>query len=108
MGAVEELFGFITSGSIAGLPPLLVMVIPFIIGLVIGYLAHKVLKTAIIAGVILVVVSYFGFFGLSLDALKGLAETYGPMIIQYGTLLIGMLPIGVGFIVGAIIGFIFS
>jgi uncharacterized membrane protein (Fun14 family) len=108
MGAIEELIGFITSGSIAGLPPLLVMLIPFIIGLVIGYLVHKVLKIAIIAAVILVIVCYFGFFGLSLDALKTMSETYGPMVIQYGTLLIGILPIGLGFIVGLIIGFIFS
>jgi uncharacterized membrane protein (Fun14 family) len=108
MGAIEEVFGFITSGTIGGLPPLLVMIIPFILGLIVGYLVHKVLKIAIIAAVILVVVSYFGFFGLSLDVLKTTAETYGPMAIQYGTLLIGMLPIGLGFIVGLIIGFIFS
>ncbi|XHH10526.1 MAG: hypothetical protein ACFCUE_07825 [Candidatus Bathyarchaeia archaeon] len=108
MGALEEVFGFITSGTIAGLPPLVVMIIPFILGIIVGYLVHKVLKIAIIAAVILVVVSYLGFFGLSLDALKTTAETYGPMAIQYGTLLIGMLPIGLGFIVGLIIGFIFS
>lgn len=108
MSAIEEVLGFITSGSIAGLPPLVVMIIPLILGIIVGYLVHKVLKIAIIAAVILVVVSYLGFFGLSLDALKGVAETYGPMAIQYGALLIGILPIGIGFIVGLIIGFIFS
>jgi uncharacterized membrane protein (Fun14 family) len=108
MGALEEVFSFITSGSIGGLPPILVMIIPFILGLIVGYLVHKVLKIAIIAAVILVVVSYFGFFGLSLGALKNLAETYGPMVIQYGVLLIGILPIGIGFIVGLVVGFIFS
>jgi uncharacterized membrane protein (Fun14 family) len=108
MSAIEEVFGFITSGTIGGLPPLLVMIIPFILGLIVGYLVHKVLKIAIVAAVILVVVSYLGFFGLSLDALQGVAETYGPIAIQYGTLLIGILPIGIGFIVGLVIGFIFS
>jgi uncharacterized membrane protein (Fun14 family) len=108
VGVLEDIFGFITSGSIGGLPPIVVMIIPFVIGLIVGYLVHKVLKIAIIAGIILVVVSYFGFFGLSLGALKDLADKYGPIAVQYGTLLIGMLPLGLGFIVGLIIGFIFS
>jgi uncharacterized membrane protein (Fun14 family) len=108
LGAIEDVFGFITSGSIGGLPPIVVMIIPFILGLVVGYLVHKMLKIAIIAAIILVVVSYFGFFGLSLGALKNLSDTYGPIVVQYGTLLIGILPLGIGFIVGLIIGFIFS
>ena len=108
MGALEDVFGFITSGSIAGLPPIVVMIIPFVIGLIVGYLVHKMLKIAIIAAIILVVVAYFGFFGLSLGALKDLADIYGPIAIQYGTLLMGMLPLGIGLIVGFIIGFIFS
>ncbi len=84
------------------------MIIPFILGLVVGYLAHKMLKIAIIAAIILLVVSYFGFFGLSLGALKGLSDTYGSIVVQYGVLLIGMLPLGIGLIAGVIIGFIFS
>ena len=108
MGVLEDIFGFITSGSIGGLPPIVVMIIPFIIGLIVGYLVHKVLKIAIIAAIILVIVAYFGFFGLSLGALKGISDTYGPIAIQYGVLLMGMLPLGLGLIVGFIIGFIFS
>jgi uncharacterized membrane protein (Fun14 family) len=108
LGVLEDIFGFITSGSIGGLPPIVVMIIPFIIGLIVGYLFHKVLKIAIIAAIILVIVAYFGFFGLSLGALKGIADTYGPIAIQYGVLLMGMLPLGLGLIVGFIIGFIFS
>ena len=108
MGVLEDIFGFITSGSIGGLPPIVIMIIPFVIGLVVGYLVHKMLKIAIIAAVILVVVSYFGFFGLSLVALKELSDKYGPIAVQYGALLIGMLPLGIGLIVGFIIGFIFS
>ena len=108
MGVFEDIFGFITSGSIGGLPPIVIMIIPFVIGLIVGYLVHKMLKIAIIAAIILVVVSYFGFFGLSLGALQNLAETYGPIAVQYGTLLMGMLPLGLGLVVGFIIGFIFS
>jgi len=108
LGAIDDVINFITSGSIGGLPPILVMIIPFVLGLIVGYLVHKMLKIAIIAGIILLVVSYLGFFGLSLGALKNLSDTYGPIVVQYGTLLIGILPLGIGFFVGLIIGFIFS
>jgi uncharacterized membrane protein (Fun14 family) len=105
---IDQLINFITSGSIGGIPPWVLMIIPFVIGLILGYLVHKFLKIAIIVAIVLVVVAYFGFFGLSLGALKGVADTYGPIAIQYGILLMGMLPIGLGFIVGLIIGFILS
>lgn len=108
MTVIDELIKFIISGSIGGIPPWVLMIIPFVIGLILGYLVHKFLKIAIIAAIVLVVVAYFGFFGLSLGALKGVADTYGPIAIQYGILLMGMLPIGIGFIVGVIIGFILS
>jgi uncharacterized membrane protein (Fun14 family) len=108
LGVLEDIFGFITSGSIGGLPPIVIMIIPFVVGLIVGYLVHKVLKIAIIAAIILVVVAYFGFFGLSIGALKNLSDTYGPIAIQYGILIIGILPLGLGFIVGLVIGFIFG
>ncbi len=102
------MFSFLTSGSIGGLPTIVIMILPFVLGLIVGYLAHKMLKIAIIAGIILVVVAYFGFFGLSLGSLQGLADKYGPMAIQYGILLIGILPLSIGFIIGAVIGFVLS
>ncbi len=108
MGVIEDTFGFITSGSIGGLPPIVIMIIPFILGLVVGFFVKKFLKIAIIAAIILVVVSYFGFFGLSLGALKDLSDKYGPVAVQYGVLLMGILPLGLGLIVGLIIGFIFA
>ena len=108
MGAIDDIFGFITSGSVSGLPTIVVMILPFIVGLILGYLVHKFLKIAIIATVILVVIAYLGFFGLSLGTLKDLATKYGPMAYQYGVLLIGILPLGLGFFVGLIIGFVFS
>ena len=108
LGAIDDVIHFITSGTIAGLPTIVVMILPFIVGLIVGYLVHKFLKIAIVAAVILVIVAYFGFFGLSLGTLKSLSDKYGPIAIQYGTLLIGILPLGLGFIIGLIIGFIFS
>ena len=108
MGAISEVFSFITSGSIAGLSPFILMIIIFGIGVVVGYIARKVLKIAIIAAVILVIVSYLGFFGLSLNGLKTAAETYGPIVIQFGAFIAGVLSVGLGFVVGLIIGFIFS
>jgi uncharacterized membrane protein (Fun14 family) len=108
LGVLEDVFGFITSGSIGGLPPIVIMIIPFVIGLIVGYLVHKMLKIAIIAAIILVVVAYFGFFGLSLGALSNIANIYGPIAVQYGILLMGMLPLGLGLIVGFVIGFVLS
>jgi uncharacterized membrane protein (Fun14 family) len=105
---IDELIQFITSGSIAGLPPIVVMIIPFIVGLIVGFFVKKSLKIAVIAAIIIFVVSYFGFFGLSLATLKDLADRYGPIAVQYGVLLIGMLPLSIGFIIGLIIGFLFG
>ena len=104
---MSDLLGRIT-GSIGGIPGIVLMIIPFIFGLIVGYLMKKMLKWAIIAAVILVIVAYFGFFGLSLGTLGGLAETYGPIAIQGAILLFGLLPIGIGFVVGLILGFIFG
>ncbi len=108
MSAIDQIINFITSGSIGGIPPYVLMIIPFVIGLIVGYLFHKVLKIAIIAAIILVVVAYFGFFGLSLGALQSIADTYGPIAIQYGILIMGILPLGLGLVVGFVIGFVFS
>jgi uncharacterized membrane protein (Fun14 family) len=108
LGVFEDIFHFIASGSIGGLPPIVVMIIPFVIGLILGYLVHKMLKIAIIAAIVLVVIAYFGFFGLSLGVLKNLADIYGPIAIQYGIIIMGMLPLGIGLAIGFVIGFIFS
>jgi uncharacterized membrane protein (Fun14 family) len=84
------------------------MIIPLIVGLIVGYFAKKFLKIAIIAAIILALVAYLGFFGLSLGALNDLVALYGPMAIQYAVLLMGVLPLGIGFIIGLVIGFVFT
>ena len=108
MDALGEVFHFITSGSIGGLSPIVVMIIIFVVGLIVGYLIHLFLKIAIIAAIVLFVIAYFGFLGLSLSALKNYASQYGSIIYQYGVLIIGILPLTIGFILGLIIGFVLS
>jgi hypothetical protein len=108
LGLLDELLGFIGSGSIGGLPPLAVMAIPFVLGLVVGVLVKKFFKIAVIAVVIIVLASYFGFFNLSLGSLKDTAARYGPLTFHYAALLLGMLPLSVGLIIGLIIGFLFG
>jgi uncharacterized membrane protein (Fun14 family) len=108
VGLLDELLGFIASGSIGGIPTWVIMIIPFIAGLIIGFFIKKMLKIAIIAAVIVIIASYLGFFGLSLGALANVAEQYGPAALHYGVLLMGMLPLGLGFVVGLILGFLFG
>ena len=108
MDAISQIFHFITNGSIGGLPPIVLMIIIFVIGVIVGYLIHLFLKIAIIAAIVLFIVAYFGFFGLSLSELKNYATQYGTIIYQYGALIIGILPLTIGFIIGLIIGFVFS
>jgi uncharacterized membrane protein (Fun14 family) len=38
--------------------------------------------------------------------MTSLVEQYGPIVVQYGTLLIGILPLGIGFIIGFGVGFL--
>ncbi len=102
---LSDLLGKIT-GNIGGLPTLAIMAVPFIVGLVVGYLIKKFLKFAVIAAIIVIVVAYFGFFGLSFATLKNLADQYGPVAIQGAIVLFGLLPLGIGFIIGLILGFI--
>ncbi len=108
LAVIDQIFHFITTGNIGGLPTYVIMIIIFALGLIVGYLVHLFLKIAIIAAIILFVVAYFGFFGLSLSALKNYATQYGPIVYQYGALIIGILPLSIGFIIGVIIGFVFA
>ncbi|HTY74520.1 MAG TPA: hypothetical protein VMD05_03030 [Candidatus Nanoarchaeia archaeon] len=105
---INDLWGFITKGTVIGLPTLVIMAIPFIVGLIVGFLVKKFLKWAIIAIVILLVLAYFGIWGLSFGKLSDWATTYGPLAMQEALLIIGILPLGLGFIIGVILGFIFG
>jgi len=108
LGLLDELLRFIGEGSIAGLPPLVVMAIPLILGLIVGFFVKKSLKRALIAGLITAAVTYLGIFSLSFDGLKDITALYGPMSVHYAVLLLGMLPLSVGLIIGLTIGFLFG
>ena len=84
------------------------MAFPFVLGLVVGFLVKRLLKIALIAGVIIALVSYFGFLNLSIGSLKDLAVKYGPLTFQYAALLLGILPLSIGLIIGLVIGFLFG
>ena len=58
------------------------------------------------AAVVLFILAYFGFFGLSLSTLKNNATLYDPIVYQYDALIIGILLVSIGFVIGVIIGFI--
>jgi uncharacterized membrane protein (Fun14 family) len=105
---LNELFGFMSSGNIGGIPTIIVMSIPFIIGLIIGFLIKKFFKIILLIAIITVISSYLGFFTINLSSLKNIADAYGPEVIHYGTMLIGMLPIGLGLLAGLVIGFLFG
>jgi uncharacterized membrane protein (Fun14 family) len=106
MSILEDVFGFITSGSISGIPTIVWMILPLIIGIIVGYFLHKFLKIAVIIGVVVAIAAYLGFFNLSTSSMTSLVEQYGPIVVQYGTLLIGILPLGIGFIIGFGVGFL--
>lgn len=106
MGLIDEVINFVVNGSIGGLPPLAVMILPFVVGLIVGFLVNKVLKIAVIAIILLAVAIYFGLYSLDIPTLQQLAQQYGPAAVQLGVLIVGVLPLSIGFIIGAIIGFI--
>jgi len=84
------------------------MNIPLVSGLIEGYLFHKFLKIAIVAVILVAVAAYLGFFTIDIGSMKDLSTKYAPIVVQYGTLIIGILPLGIGSIVGLVIGFSLS
>lgn len=108
MALLDDLLKFILGGSISGLPTLVVMAVPFLIGLFVGYLAKKLVKIAVIVGLIIAVLAFFGFINLNLEGLKDIIARYGPEAIYYAAAVMGVIPLGLGFLVGLAIGFIFG
>jgi len=118
MAIWEDLLSILSSGKIPGipseitffgLPSLAFLSIPLIAGLVLGFLVKKALKIALIGIIAVGAGLYFGV--LSMDTLKTALEigkSYGPEAMQYAAILFGMLPLGIGFIIGLIIGLKFG
>ncbi len=81
-------------------------IVQFLIGIIIGYVLKRVVKYGIIAAVIAFIAIYLGVISKStvLSAAKRIYEVTSPLLQS----IIGMVPFGVGLIVGIIIGFIFT
>ena len=62
----------------------------------------------IIGSVIVFILAYFGVWGLTFGKLQSWATTYGGIAVHETILLIAILPLGIGFVIGLIIGFIFG
>ena len=109
MSIVNELISLL-GGTIAGLPTIVVMAIPFVMGLVIGFLLKKLLKIGIILGLITLVAVYFGFISLDTVSatLRNLVDQYGPVVMSYIAVFFGIVPLGLGLIIGLALGFIFG
>jgi hypothetical protein len=98
------------TGSFSGFPSLVVMAIPLVVGLIIGFIIKKVLKIGIILAIVAVVASYFGLINLGAvtQEAKDLAAKYGPVALSYVSLFFGIVPLGIGLVIGIIIGFVFG
>ena len=101
----SDLFGYIGNNLVMSI---VLMAVPFIIGIIVGFFIKKLLKLAIIAAIILIILAYFGIFGLSFNTLGDWAVAGGAAALAGGLLLFGVLPLGIGFVIGLVLGFIFS
>jgi uncharacterized membrane protein (Fun14 family) len=109
MSIVNDLISLL-GGTISGLPTIVVLVIPLVVGLIIGFLIKKVLKIGIILAIVALIAVYFGFISLGTitQALSNLSNKYGPTAMQYVAMFFGIIPLGIGLVLGIILGFIFG
>ncbi len=96
----------ITEGSVLGLPTAAFMTMPFVVGLIIGFMIKKALKIVAIAVVAIGAGLYFGVLNIQDLKVAGtnLITVYGEQVKQYVMLLIGLIPLGSGLAVGLILG----
>jgi uncharacterized membrane protein (Fun14 family) len=87
-----------------------VLAIPLVVGLIIGFLIKKVLKIGIILAIVALIAVYFGFIsmGTITKTLSDLSDKYGPVAMQYVAIFFGVIPLSLGLIIGIILGFIFG
>ncbi len=103
------LSGQIPNVSLLGLPGYAFFAMPFVIGLILGFLIKKTFKIAIIALIAVAAGLYFGVLTMgNLQTALQKAQDYSPLAMQYAALLFGMLPLGAGLLVGFIIGLKFG
>jgi uncharacterized membrane protein (Fun14 family) len=101
----DEILKLVTAGSLFGLPTFAFMSMPFIAGLVVGFLLKKAVKIGLILLVLAAAGMYFGVFSISFDQLRSVISVVGPTAQHGAAVVIGMLPLGAGLVVGLILGF---
>lgn len=95
----------ITKETLFGLPTIVSMFGVFIIGLIIGILFRKALKWGIVLVIIAGVGLYFGVVSWGfIGRVANYLMDYGSKAIQYAAVVCGVLPLGLGLVVGLIIG----
>jgi uncharacterized membrane protein (Fun14 family) len=98
------------SGNLGSLPSLLVMAVPLIVGLILGYIIKRMLKIGLILIAVALVASYFGIISLSglTSEVQSLINKYGPVANSYVSLFFGIVPLSIGLVIGFLLGFIFT
>jgi uncharacterized membrane protein (Fun14 family) len=109
LAIMDDLFKMM-SGSMGNLPSLVVMAVPFVVGLVLGYVVKRILKVGLILVAIALVAAYFGFVNLGniTAETQDMVKTYGPVAMSYLSIFFGIVPLSAGLVIGFLIGFVFS
>jgi len=95
--------------SFYGLPPIVLAALPFIIGLILGILIKRALKLVITLALVAVIALYLGIVSWgTLNAYLEKVYATIPLAIHYAALLFAMLPLGLGFAIGLLIGLRFG
>ena len=97
---IEEVINSLTGG----IPAPIVMGLPFIVGLILGFLIKKLLKIALALIIAAGVGVYLGFITINLDALRDAAAKYGDAATVAASMLLSIVPMGAGLIIGFILG----
>ena len=102
---IELIMKLISENTLFGLPTAVFMAVPFIMGVILGVLIKKTLKIAAIITILVGAGIYLGVISIGfIDTVRDLLEQYGPQAIHLATMIIGMLPLGLGLAVGLIVG----
>jgi hypothetical protein len=108
MNIIGDLFALMGGSFGAGLPSLVIIAIPLIVGLILGYVLRRVLMVGIVLVVVALAATYLGFVTLAAveQGAKDLATKYGPVAMSYVALFFGIIPLSIGLVIGIVIGFI--
>ncbi len=105
MTLLSTFWSYISSGQAFGLPTIVFMAIPFIIGLILGFLVKKMLKMVIPLVILVALAAYLGLVTINLNKLKDIFNAYGSQTAMYVAMIISIVPLSAGLIIGVIVAF---